>query len=193
VNAALANRRLPGLWLRTRADHKELSSLLAGAPRDRRPYPGGLAGGRRGQVAVPAGGTAAFGACRRGRKAMPGPPAGKSELMQATTTPPSPCGGAPAGGRTDSRGHDQDQLGRRGLRRTGSVAMPVAARSTIVGPAVRLPPLTPLPVIHLAAGGRQVLTTAGGRGSAPDERNRPRQDTWGCEHEGLEGDTPSRA
>jgi hypothetical protein len=109
----------------------------------------------------PPGGTAAFGACQRGRKAMPGPPAGKSELMQATTTPPSPRGGAPAGGRTDSRGQDQDQPGHRGLRRMGSVAMPVAARSTILGRAVRLPPLTPLPVT--ASCGRRTAGTGHGR------------------------------
>ena len=39
--------------------------------------------------------------------------------MQATTTPPSPRGGALAGGRTDSSGQDQDQLGRRGFAQDG--------------------------------------------------------------------------
>jgi len=122
----------------------------------------------------PPGGTAAFEACQRGRKAMPGPPAGRSGLMQAATTPPSPRGGALAGGRTDSSGQDQDQPGRRGLRRMGSVGMPVAARSTILVRAVRLPPLTPPPVTtscsRRAAGtdhGRWVRVRAGRAEPAP--------------------------
>ena len=86
---------------------------------------------------------------------------GRVSSCRQPLMPPSPCGGAPAGGRTDSRGHDQDQLGRRGSRRTGSVAMPVAARSTIVGPAVRLPPLTPLPVT--ASCGRRAAGAGHGR------------------------------
>ena len=122
----------------------------------------------------PPGGTAAFEACQRGRKAMPGPTAGRSGLMQATTTAPSPCGGALAGRRTDSSGQDQDQLGRRELRRMGSVAMPVTSRSTILVRAVRLPPLTPPPVTtscsRRAAGtdhGRWVRVRAGRAEPAP--------------------------
>jgi hypothetical protein len=94
--------------------------------------------------------------------------------MQATTTPPSPRGGAPAGGRRDSSGQDQDQLGRRRLRRMGSVAMPVAARSTILVRAVRLPPLTPpyvtTPCSRRAAGtdhGRWARVRAGRAELAP--------------------------
>jgi hypothetical protein len=94
----------------------------------------------------PRGGTAAFEGCQRGRKAMPGPPAGNSGLMQAATTPPWPCGGAQAGGRTDSRGKTWISWAAAGCAGWDRWPMLVAARSTILGRAARLPPLIPPPV-----------------------------------------------
>ena len=89
-----------------------------------------------------------FEACRWGRSTCTPGRTLLEELTDEGTCrrPPSPDSGSSAGGGKNTRGKDQNQLRRPGLRTLGSAAVCVAARSAILVRPAHLPALDPSPV-----------------------------------------------